>query len=92
MVSQWEETAGLDVVDLSIPPERSDLVALLHASARILESRYQADGTFEASVRMEENQRKKLAPFILENQKECIYNQPPGAVSAVPALERSLRS
>ena len=85
-------SAGLDVVDLSIPPERSDLVALLHASARILESRYQADGTFEASVRMEENQRKKLAPFILENQKECIYNQPPGAVSAVPALERSLRS
>ena len=82
-------SAGLDIVDLAIPPDRSDLVAQLHSCGRILESRYHSDGTFEASVRVEKSQRRKLEPFLLENQNRFIYNQPSGAAISAPVAERS---
>jgi len=40
------------VCELLIPPQRPDLIALLHSKGRILASNYLDDGSFEAAVRI----------------------------------------
>ena len=51
------------ILQLLIPPERPDLVALLHSKGRVIESKYRDDGSFEAAVRIGAPYTRELAQF-----------------------------
>ena len=53
-----------------IPPERADLVALLHEKARILESAYRDDGVFVATVSVSGRESGKFAPFLTPDEPQ----------------------
>lgn len=53
-----------------IPPGRGDLIALLHASGKILESHYAPEGDFYAAVRIPGTYRKKLEPYMIEQNTQ----------------------
>ncbi len=59
---------GLDLLRLAIPPDRSDLIALLHASGKILESEYHPDGVFEAVACIDKASRRRLESFRIESE------------------------
>lgn len=52
------------ILELSLPPSRQDLIAMVHAKGRILESEYLEDGTFDAVASMPSSCRKNLADYI----------------------------
>ena len=65
-----------EICRAEIPPERADLVALLHEKARILESAYRDDGVFVATVSMSGRETARFAPFLTpDDPRPCQTNQ-----------------
>ena len=57
-----------EICRAEIPPERADLVALLHEKARILESSYRDDGVFVATVSVSGRESGRFAPFLTPDE------------------------
>ena len=62
-----------EICRAAIPPERSDLVALLHEKARILESSYRDDGVFVATVSVSGRESGRFSPYLTPD--ETVINQ-----------------
>ena len=59
-----------EICRAEIPPERADLVALLHEKARILESAYRDDGVFVATVSVSDRESGRFAPFLTPDEPQ----------------------
>ena len=57
-----------EICRAAIPPERSDLVALLHQKARILESSYRDDGMFVATVSVSGRESARFSPYLTPDE------------------------
>ena len=54
------------VCKLNVPPERHDVISLLHRSANVLSLKYNDDGTALITAGIETRDLKKFTPFIIE--------------------------
>ena len=64
-----------EIVDLTIPPEQSGHIALLHAKCRIFESKYDADGRFRAVAEIAPAYRNVFLPYTAESKTESNHQE-----------------
>jgi GTP-binding protein HflX len=70
LASQLRSQSSL--LELEIPASRPDLVALLHAKGRVIESKYLDDGSFSAAVRLSAPLARDFAQFAAKPKREPI--------------------
>ncbi len=57
------------LLELLVPPDRPELVALLHSKGKVYESKYLDDGSFRAAVRLGAQLARDFEPFKTEPPK-----------------------
>ena len=57
-----------NILELSLPPDQSERIALLHAKGRIFESEWTEDGCFEAVVSVPPEWREQFLPFCRKEE------------------------
>ena len=58
----------MKLMEIAIPPDRQDLMALAHAKGKIYESKWADDGTFLATVEFPQSLEHKFSEYLRPQQ------------------------